>query len=199
MDLNSIMSTILSDDSIKGLGKKTGTSQKKVANVLSAALPSLINGAKGQADDDKTAESFAEALSDHAKDDTADLGSFLSGVDLEDGGKIVRHLLGDNTESETKTAAKSAGVSKSKAGNIISAAAPLLMSLIGQQFSSSSNNSSSGSSSGSSAVSGLMGNLIGNADIGSLIGNIVGNNNSSDSSGSSGFLGSVLGLFGRKK
>ena len=135
MDINEWMSTMLSKDTVKGLGKLTGTSQKGVRGVLSSALPSMLNGAKAQADDSDTASGFVKALSN----------------------------------------------------NILSAAAPLLMSLIGQQVSSGSN----ASSNNASGISGLMGSLLSNTDIGSLIGGLAGGSKP-------GLLGSIMGLFGKK-
>ena len=62
MDINALMKQMLSSDSIQNLSSVTGTTQKDVKNVLSSALPSLLNGAQSQATDEKTAESFVNAL-----------------------------------------------------------------------------------------------------------------------------------------
>jgi len=186
MDINGLMSTMLSKDTVKGLGKLTGTSQKGVKGVLASALPSMLSGAKAQADGTDTASGFVKALSDHAKDDTADIGSFISGIDLNDGSKIINHLLGSSASGTAKEAAEAAGVKESKANNILAAAAPLLMSLIGQQVSSGSNSSSNNAS----GISGLMGSLLGNGDVTSLISGIAGGKKT-------GLLGSIMGLFGK--
>lgn len=207
MDIKDLMGKMLDGDTLKSLGALTGSSQKDVKGVLSSALPALLNGAKGQADDAATAEGFVGALSDHAKDDTADLSSFLSNVNLEDGGKIVGHLLGSDAEKTTENAAKSAGVDVTKAGNILSGAAPLLMSLLGQQTSSGDNSSSNNAS----GIAGLMGSLLANVDFGSLIGGIFGGDSSSDDGlteltssdskkkkkkkGEGGLLSTILGFF----
>ena len=81
---------------------------------------------------------------------------------------------------------KAAGVKETKANNILSAAAPLLMSLIGQQVSSGSNSSSNNAS----GISGLMGSLLGSGDVTSLISGIAGGKKT-------GLLGSIMGLFGK--
>ncbi len=185
---------MLSGDALSGLGNITGSSQKDVKSVLSSALPSMLHGADKQANDSATAQSFVNALSDHAKDDTADIGSFLSKVDIEDGGKIIGHLLGSQKEETTKAAAGAAGIDASRAGNIMSAAAPLIMSLIGQQISKNSGlNNADG-------ISALIGDLLGGVDLGSLLGTIAGSGESgkkSKSSGKGGLLGSLLGFFRR--
>ena len=133
MDLNSLMGSLLSGDSIANLSQLSGTSQKNVKDVLTSALPSILEGAVAQANDENTVEGFANALLSHAKDDTTDVASFMSNVDLEDGGKIIGHLLGNNKEAATQEAATRAGLSVGKTGIILALLAPMLMSLLGQQ------------------------------------------------------------------
>jgi len=179
MDMNELMKTMLSSESIKTMSQVTGTSQKDVKNVLAEALPSLLNGAKGQADDAGTVAGFAGALQDHAKADTTDIVSFLSGVDLEDGGKIVGHLLGTNAEATTKQAAAKAGLDAGSAGTILSAAAPLLMSLLGQQTGQAQAQQqlpteTAPASTAASGLSGLLGGLLSNVDLGGLLMNLLG-------------------------
>ena len=174
MDLKKLTSTLLSSDSIKGLSSLTGVSKGDVSSVLTEALPALLKGANGQAKDESTAGGFAEALAQHAKDDTGNLASFLGKVDLGDGAKIIGHLLGSDKDSLTKTVAQKTGVSSSKISSILSAAAPLLMSLLGQQADEDEEKES--------GVGALLGNLLGNVDAGDLLGGLVSTNTSSDSS-----------------
>ncbi len=159
MDISSIMGTILGSESIEGVAKKTGASKKDVTSVLTSALPQLLSGANKQSTDSDTAEGFANALNEHAADDTSSISGFLSKVDLSDGAKIVGHLLGGNSTSNND----------SNSNNILSAAAPLLMSLLGKQTQSSSNNQTSGSN-----VGGLIGGLIGKTDIAGLATSLIG-------------------------
>ena len=133
MDLASMMKTMLSADSIAQMGEKTGTSTDEVKSVLLSALPAMLNGVQGQASNRETVAGFAGALDSHALDDISDIPAFLSHVDLEDGEKIVGHLLGGDQAAMTKAAAEKAGLSPAATGSILGAAAPLLMSLLGQQ------------------------------------------------------------------
>ena len=93
---------MLNDSSVKSLSKKTGASKDEVSSVLTAALPLLLKGAGQQAEDEETAESFADALDQHAESDTEDMDVFMDNVDMADGAKILAHLLGAETESTTK-------------------------------------------------------------------------------------------------
>lgn len=164
MDLNTLMGAMLSSDSIKSISKASGASQKDVKAVLSSALPGLLNGAAQQANNSQTAAGFAGALAQHAKSDTRDLGSFLSGVDLADGGKIIAHLLGANTAAATQQTASASGVDAAKVAKILAVAAPLLMSLLGKQAGQT----------GGGNLGALMNSLLGGGNAGSLIGSLLG-------------------------
>ncbi|MBO7503106.1 MAG: DUF937 domain-containing protein [Clostridia bacterium] len=169
MDINSIMKTMLGSEAVKGISSAAGTTQKSVKSVLSSALPSLVDGAVKQAQDKATASSFVKAINDHAGDSTRDLGSFLSGVDLSDGSKIIGHLLGSKKDETVKKAAEEAGVTKAKANGILSAAAPLFMNLLGNQASSGSD----AQSNNASGIGGLMSTLLSNVDVGSLLTGLI--------------------------
>ena len=168
MDINSLLGTLLSSDSVSGVSKATKADNNEVASVLNAALPMLLKGAKKQSEDKDTAESFATALLSHGKKDTSNLSSFLKNVDLDDGSKIIGHLLGKDDDS-VKKIAKTSGVSAKKTGDILSAAAPLLMSLLGQE--------SASKKSDNNVALELAGALLKNVDVGDLIGDLLGGDN----------------------
>ena len=174
MDLLKIAGSLLSSDSIKGLSSLTGASNTDITNVLTSALPSLLSGATEQAKNESTAESFANALARHAKDDTSSLSSFLGNVDLADGAKIIGHLLGSGKEETVKKVAKASGVSEKKTGDILSAIAPMLLSLLGQQAEEDDDKES--------GVNGLVGALLDNVDVGSLLTGLISTNTSSSAS-----------------
>ena len=92
----------------------------------------------------------------------------LKNVDLDDGSKIIGHLLGKDDDS-VKKIAKSSGVSAKKTGDILSAAAPLLMSLLGQE--------SASKKSDNNVALELAGALLKNVDVGDLIGDLLGGDN----------------------
>ena len=168
MDMTSLLGVLLSSDSVSGVSKATKADDKEVASVLNAALPMLLKGAKKQSEDKDTAESFATALLSHGKKDTSNLSSFLKNVDLDDGSKIIGHLLGKDDNS-VKKIAKTSGVSTKKTGDILSAAAPLLMSLLGQE--------SASKKSDNNVALELAGALLKNVDVGDLIGDLLGGDN----------------------
>ena len=172
MDLSSLVGTLMSADSLQSVGKTSKTDSKTVQSILGAALPSLLSSAQTQSQDATTG--FAEALLSHSKADTSNIVSFLNKVDMEDGGKIVNHLLDANALTAIS---KKAGVSKKDVTSVLSAAAPLLMSLLGQQTVSSA------SGSNASAIGAVASMLLQNADVGSLLGGLLGVEGSTTASG----------------
>lgn len=190
MDITSLIGTLLSSDSVSGVSKTTKASNSDVTSILTAALPVLLNGAKAQAEDKSTAASFSKALASHGKEDTSDVASFLKNVDMEDGSKIISHLLG-NDKSAINDIAEKAGTSTKTTTNVLSAAAPLLMSLLGQK----DNNADDDNALGSIAAA-----LIKNIDVGDVIGGLLGASSAnkkkkSSNSNNSGaeLLGDLLG------
>lgn len=170
MDLKKLAGTLLSSDSISGLSNLTGASTSDVSNVLAQALPSLLNGANNQTKDKDSVDSFVSALSQHAKDDTKDLSGFLNKVDLKDGSKIIGHLLGSDKNDIISNIASNTGVSQKDTGSILSAIAPLLMSLLGQQTDEDDNKDS--------GIESLFGDLLDNVDVGDLLTGLLGDNSS---------------------
>ena len=193
MDLTSLMSALLSDNSINSVSGKAGVSAGDTAGVLAAALPMLLNGANAQAQNADTAESFHVAVSEHAAKDPEK-------VDLAEGEKIVEHLLGDDEAAAEKAIAKKTGLSKAQVALILAAAAPLLMNMLGGH--TTSNNSTSANSTaslmsallggGNSASSGNgLSNALATAALGAVLSSALNGNNKPQASNSS-ILGSVL-------
>ena len=142
MDVSTLMKLALSAASTQAISKNTTASSDQVSQVISAVLPTLLRGASAQATNQKTAESFAKAAAVHSTANTQDLSKFLGAVDTADGAKIVQHLLGGNTATTTKAAAKTTGASEADVAKIMATVAPLMMSVIGQQNAKHSDGSS---------------------------------------------------------
>ena len=183
MDLSKIAGSLLSSDSIKGLSNLTGTSTKDITSVLTNALPSLLKGVTEQAKNNVTAEGFAKALAQHAKDDTSSLSGFLGKVDLADGAKILSHLLGSDKEETINRAVVASGVSANNVNAILSAVAPMLLSLLGKQTEEDGNQES--------GVRGLVGNLLDNVDVGNLLSGLT--NASADKDDKKNDAGGIIG------
>ncbi len=169
MDLMKLAGTLLSSDSVDGVSERTGSSGTDVSKVLAKALPVLLDGANDQAKGKKTSKGFASALSDHAKDDTSDLSGFLGKVDMEDGAKILGHLLGSKEEDKVNEIAEDSGLDSATVLEILSTASPLLLSLLGQQTEEEEKKE---------AIGDLVGLLVENVDVSSLVTNLLTSNDS---------------------
>lgn len=189
MDINTLLSLLTSSASIGGMSQSTNVSSNGVQNILGAALPSLLSGALGQSTNANTASGFANALTQHAAVNTSNLGSFFGNVDLDDGAKIVEHLLGSNSTATVAQIAKQTGVSKKDVTKVLSAAAPLLMSLLGQQANATAQQPLTSSNAGS-----LMGSLMQNVDVASLLGSMLGGGAQQPQQQSGGLLSGLLNL-----
>ena len=194
MDLNALLNTMLSGESLESISRMSGSSQAEVKSVLSAALPSLLGGALEQSQNEATADGFAKALTDHAQVDTRDLGQFVSNVDMIDGGKILTHLLGGNATSTAQDVATRSGMDLGQTIKILALVAPLLMSLLGQQTQQSQPQSALSGN----LVGTLMANMLGGGNSNSsaglgLLGSLLGGSNSAPANNGGGLLGNLLG------
>lgn len=163
LDLGSIATTLLGSSSLNGIASSTGASKKDITQVLSSALPLLLQGAGKQSSGKTTASSFAQALEQHAGNATSSLSSFFKNVDLDDGAKIVSHLLGKNTNSTAKKISKETGLDTKTIITILAAAAPLIMSLLGKKTAQAKKADKT------STTQDLAKALLGNVDVNSLL------------------------------
>ncbi len=193
-DMTALLAQLLSSDAINGISKASNTSKTDVSNILAQALPTLLTGATSQANNAQTTSGFGKALVDHSKDDVSDLSAFFKNVDLNDGSKIVSHLLGGDTQKTTNALAKSTKTSSASTLAVLSAVAPLLMTLLGKQTTNKKNNSND-------LVSALAGQLLGSVDMGSLASALLGGSKKTTSKKSSGIdlsdgldLSDVIGI-----
>ena len=186
MDISSLLGTVMSANSTGGISDATGVSNDQTRSVLTAALPLLLSGALNQSNNSATASGFASALTQHAASNTSNLSSFLSNVDQDDGEKIVNHLLGANSKDIINQIAKESGVKAKDVKKVLSAAAPLLMSLLGKEVNSQQQSNSS------AGVANILGSLLGGggSSTASLLTGLLGG--SSSNSGKTGGLGSLL-------
>ena len=205
-DLNSLLSQLLDKNTLSALSGAAGVSQSDAQSVLANALPQLLSGANTQATSANTMDSFLGALMQHSKDDSSNVNNFFKNVDLSDGDKIVKHLLGDNKKEVTKSVANNAGVDSNAVSQVLSAAAPLLLTLLGKQLISNAKQEQpkQQTAQGADLLSALLGGgqtakASNNADLASLAASLLGGATStSTKQQNSGLdLGDVASLIGK--
>lgn len=167
-----ILKSLINNDSLKEISKLTGVDAGDVSNVLVNALPDMLKGATKQTTS-KSSSSFVTALAQHALSNTDNLGSFFKKVDLDDGAKIVGHLIG-SSDTLTSKVSKKTGVDTKTVMNILAAAAPLFMSLLGKQTKADAKNADEGK------TLDLANQLLGNIDASGLAGSLLGTNKKAD-------------------
>ncbi len=203
----SVLGKLVNADTLQALGQFSGTGEGDIQNVLATALPALLQGVENNAADAATAPGLEQALSDHAKDDTSDITSFLKNVDKEDSTKILAHLLGGDAAKVEKKAAKDTGLSNAQTAAILTACAPLLLSLLGQHgqsnaqgggllqalFGAPDNDDADNDGIGGELLGALLGGSSNNSGLGgALLGSLLGGSSHSGNSNSNSGLGGAI-------
>ena len=163
MDMNSVLKAVMSSDALGQLSKATGIDEKAAASVLTDVMPLLINGAKSQSTNKDTATSFIEALASHGEKDSSDMAKFIKNVDVADGAKIVKHLLGSEKESKAQKISEKSGVDIKKVAMVMALAAPLVMNKLGKSAKKKAKENSK------SDVADVVGAIVENVDVADVI------------------------------
>lgn len=164
MDIKDVMEMAIKAGAVEQVGKMMGVSDKEASSAIAEILPVLIQGMQGQAKGKDTKDSFIKALNDHGKDDTSDIGKFIKNIDLDDGAKIVNHLLGSKEKEEVAAkAGKKSGLDAGTVIKIMAVVAPILMTQMGKKANNEAKQSSSGD------MGGIVGSLLDNVDVGDVI------------------------------
>ncbi|PQJ23309.1 DUF937 domain-containing protein [Tenacibaculum sp. SG-28] len=123
---------------ISGVAGSTGQSTDITNNVLTMAMPVLTKAMQRNAASPSGAESLMGALSNKHNggilDNLGDL--FEGGVNeevLQDGGKILNHVLGSKQQGVEQIIGQKAGIDAGSVTTILQTAAPLLMGMLGKQ------------------------------------------------------------------
>ncbi|AJR04017.1 DUF937 domain-containing protein [Siansivirga zeaxanthinifaciens] len=143
---------------ISGVSNQTNQPQNKTQDVLTMALPVLMQAMKRNASSPQGAEGLLNAI--NSKHDGSILdnlgGLFNGGVDanvLNDGEKILGHVLGDKQQNVQNILGAKSGLDAGSVAQILKVAAPILMGILGNQAKKQNVNSSNG-------IEDLLGGLI---------------------------------------
>jgi hypothetical protein len=144
---------------ISGVSNQTKQPQNKTQDVLTMALPVLMTAMKRNAATPQGAEGLLSALG--SKHDGSILdnlsGLFEGGVNsgvLDDGGKILGHVLGGKQKNVEMALSQKSGVDAGSVAQILKVAAPILMGMLGSQAKKQNVNNANG-------LDGLLGGLLG--------------------------------------
>lgn len=134
---------------VNGVAGQTNQPTNKTQEVLTMAMPLLMEAMRRNASNPQGAESLLGAL--NSKHDGSILnnlgGLFGGGVDaniMEDGGKILGHVLGNKQQTVQTALSQKSGLDAGSIGQILKVAAPILMGMLGNQAKEKQVNSPSG-------------------------------------------------------
>lgn len=145
---------------INGVSSQTNQPESKTQDVLTMALPVLMQAMKRNASSQEGAEGLMNALS--SKHDGSILdnlsGLFNGGVDsnvIDEGSKILGHVLGNKQPQVEQALGAKAGMDSNSVAQILKVAAPILMGFLGKQTKESNVSNASG-------IESLLGGLLQN-------------------------------------
>lgn len=123
---------------ISGVSGQTGQPQEKTQDLLTMAMPVLMQAMKRNASTPKGAEGLLGALNNKHDGSILDNlgGLFSGGVDnsvMEDGGKILGHVLGGRQQNVQMALSQKSGIDAGSVAQILKVAAPILMGVLGKQ------------------------------------------------------------------
>ncbi|WP_412985207.1 DUF937 domain-containing protein [Pontimicrobium sp. IMCC45349] len=133
-----LLNSDLGNTIINGVSGQTGQPQDKTSNLLTMAMPVLMQAMKRNASTPEGAEGLLGALnSKHDGSILDDLGGLFSGgVDqsvMDDGGKILGHVLGSKQQNVESALSQKSGIDAGSVAQILKVAAPILMGVLGKQ------------------------------------------------------------------
>ena len=123
---------------ISGVSGQTGQPQEKTQDLLTMAMPVLMQAMRRNASTPQGAEGLLGALNNKHDGSILDNlgGLFSGGVDnsvMEDGGKILGHVLGGRQQNVQMALSQKSGIDAGNVAQILKVAAPILMGVLGKQ------------------------------------------------------------------
>lgn len=134
MDILELLSGQLDSEKVlQQLSMTSGADSSQVQKVVQMGLPALLESLGRNSKTEQGASSLAKALDSHKDDKVDDIEDFLKNVNLDDGSKIIGHVLGGNKQKVQRNLAKQTGVEDNQVSSIMNQLAPLLLGTLGKQ------------------------------------------------------------------
>lgn len=164
MNLMNMLTKVLTGGAaLEALSAKTGLSKDQLKLIIAIAVPLLIKKMTSNASSQNGAHSLLGALTQHKSRDGIE--KQLEEADVEDGKKIVGHILGEEQDDLIRTVAKKADADPRDVNIVLGNISPTIMNGLSAATESASGQQSSGMDLSDgfdlSDVMGLVGNLSG--------------------------------------
>ena len=135
--LNVLLKSLMADRSLDSLSQKTGLGTSKLKKLLPLAIPLLLASMTKNASNREGATSLLSALTQHTN--TKPVAQQISEADTTDGGKILAHILGGNSQTSLQSLAGQTGMSEQEVASALSGITPAMLSGLSAATASSSN------------------------------------------------------------
>ena len=126
--LTMLLGSFASDASVNSLSHKTGVSSSMLTKLIPLAIPILLKALTNNASSAGGAQSLLTALGQHSN--KRSMAQQIDEVDEEDGTKIVRHILGENSDKVVRALSQETGMKDEEVTRSLGAMAPALMSAL---------------------------------------------------------------------
>lgn len=134
MDILELLSGQLDSEKVlQQLSMTSGADSSQVQKVVQMGLPALLESLGRNSKTEQGASSLAKALDSYKDDKVDDIEDFLKNVNLDDGSKIIGHVLGGNKQKVQRNLAKQTGLEDNQVSSIMNQLAPLLLGTLGKQ------------------------------------------------------------------
>ncbi len=197
MALDDILKQIPLDD----IAAKLGVSKEEAAKAVEQGGAVLLGGLAKNAESESGSAAIQAALKKH---ENTSAKAKLDDIDEADGGKIVKHILGDKQEEVTAKLTESKQTAGIDFAKLLPILAPIVMGLIANANKGKAEKADAGESGG--GIGDLIGGLLGGGSssgssgggIGDLLGGILGGGSNASTGGGLDLGGLIGGLFGKK-
>ncbi|MGW8482168.1 DUF937 domain-containing protein [Microbacterium sp. NPDC055903] len=198
MALDDILKQVPIDD----IAAKLGVSPDVAKQAVEQGGAVLLGGLAKNAETDEGSAAISAALKKHENSSKA---SSVDDIDQADGGKIVKHILGDKEQEVTAKLTESTQTAGIDFGKLLPILAPIVMGLIANANKGKTESASAGEASGG-GIGDLIGGLLGGGNssggsgggIGDLLGGLLGGGSNASTGGGLDLGGIIGGLFGKK-
>lgn len=134
MDLQNMLQEMMKNPNVlREMGKKVGASEGQVQKATLMGIPTLVEALNRNAKEEGSKVGLAKAMEAHRYDDVDNLESYVNKADLQDGNKMLDHILGGNKGTVENRISASSGLGGSQVQMLLSLLAPMLMGMLGKK------------------------------------------------------------------
>ncbi len=134
MDLSNLLNSVLGDERIlQEMSRKVGAQPEEVRKAATLGMPTLVEAIDRNAREESKRDSLAKALEDHQNDDVENLEGFINHVDVNEGDRMVGHILGDRKMNVENNIAKNSNLGIGQVSGLMSMLAPILIGMLGNK------------------------------------------------------------------